>query len=277
MPVFTRHEIDTMGFKAARDFKEGSSLHTSIVKMAKDNSMNPEQIKRLVESANTTAFLNEFKGKDGNQRMVEFDVADPSKVINEAIGGPNDSNADSSGPSVSITITVDKDTSGLHDTIVNENVDQATVPNEKVASYAELSIVKLASEEDNSLSLSPYNKYQAKDSLLTKLADCNYRASDIANELALRYRGIYTRDKYASFELDALSTYGNSALPALQMVRSRLNRAKIATSLSPQQEYYLHDRHIVEDSSELKKVASIINICEIHKKLSDSLAYLKSV
>ena len=58
MPVFTRHEIDTMGFKAARDFKEGSSLHTSIVKMAKDNSMNPEQIKRLVESANTTALAS---------------------------------------------------------------------------------------------------------------------------------------------------------------------------------------------------------------------------
>ena len=48
MPVFTRHDIDNLGFKAAKDFQEGIPLHTSIVKMASDNSMNPEQMKRLV-------------------------------------------------------------------------------------------------------------------------------------------------------------------------------------------------------------------------------------
>ena len=56
MPSFSRHDIESMSFRAAEQFKEGTPLHESIVKIAKDNQMNPEQIKRLVEAANTTTF-----------------------------------------------------------------------------------------------------------------------------------------------------------------------------------------------------------------------------
>ena len=197
MPTFSRHEIDTMASKAADEFKHGTPLHTSIVKMARDNSMNPEQIKRLVESSNTTAFLNSFKEKTGNDRMVEFDVADPSKVINEALSGSSEStpSSSSSSPTISITISVDKANEGLHDHIENENVsvDKASGYSRKVASYEELRTVKLANynEEDY---LDTHKTAQLKDSILTKLADCNYRASDLADDIARSYRGIYTRD-----------------------------------------------------------------------------------
>lgn len=272
MPVFTRHDIDNMGFKAARSLAEGTPLHTSLVKMAKDNSMNPEQIKRLVESANTTAFLNQFKEKTGNQRMVEFDVADPTKVIDSALSGSDESA--SANPNLSITITVSNgDTSSLHDSVVDENRHSAP-ESSKVASYEDLEVVKLAREEP-ALSMSGYNKHKAKDSLLTKLADCNYRASDLADDIARRYRGIYTRDKYAGLELDALSTYGNGALPALQMVRNRLGLSKIANTLSAQQEYILQDRHLVEASDELNKVARIIELCKTHEQVAKSLAHIE--
>lgn len=277
MPSFSRHDIDNMGFRAAREFAQGATLHSSIVKIARDNSMNPEQIKRLVESANTTAFLNAFKEKTGNQRMVEFDVADPKKVIDEAIAGSDPVNPSSGSPTVSITITVDKEGAGLHDTIHNENQVTAPDSHDKVASYEELPVVKLAQDTSTEIKLSPYAMHQAKESLLTKLADCNYQASDLADSIARSYVGIYNKDKYASLELDALSTYGNSALPALQMVRSRLDMDKIASTLSPQQEYFLSDRHIVESSTELNKVASIIALCTEHKKLVNSIDYIHTV
>ena len=74
MPSFSRHDIDSLAFKAVKHLNEGKTLHNSIVKLAKDNSMNPEQIKRLVESANTSAFLDQFNSKTGSDRMVEFEV-----------------------------------------------------------------------------------------------------------------------------------------------------------------------------------------------------------
>lgn len=274
MPTFSRHDIDTMAFRAADELKQGVTLHSSITKMARDNSMNPEQIKRLVESANTTAFLNQFKEKTGNDRMVEFDVADPYKVIDEALG---DRPASGTTPTISITISVDKPSEGLHDSVENENLPQDKISNYqyKVASYEELPVVKLARDE-SSLQLDTHKKAQLRDSLLTKLADCNYRAADLADDIARSFRGIYTRDKYAGLELDALATHGNAALPALQLVRSRLGMEKIANKLSAQQDYFLEDRHVVEESKELTKVSSIVELCALHDKLSKSLGVLNS-
>lgn len=272
MPTFSRHDIDSMAFTASREFKEGTPLHATIVKLARDNSMNPEQIKRLVEAANTTTFLDSFKEKVGNQRMVEFDVADPTKVIDEALGGPSTS---TTSPSISITISVDGPTDGLHDSVDNENIPSSKMSGyqDKVASCEELAVIKLARDEAN-LPLDTHKKAQLRDSLLTKIADCNYRAADLADDIALSYRGIYTRDKYAGLELDAIATYGNDALPALQLVRSRLGMDKIATKLSPQQDYFLSDRHIVEGSKDLTKVADIVELCRVHDRLSKSLKVL---
>ena len=274
MPTFSRHDIDTMAFRAADELKQGIPLHSSITKMARDNSMNPEQIKRLVVSANTTAFLNQFKEKTGNDRMVEFDVADPSKVIDDALGS---SPPASSSPTISITISVDKNSEGLHDHIDNENIPSSKSGGykEKVASYDDLSIVKFANESKE-LTIDVNTKAQLRDSLLTKIADCNYKASDLADDIARSFRGIYTRDKYAGLELDALSTHGNAALPALQLVRSRLGMSKIANRLSPQQDYFLSDRHIVEASKELSKISSIVDLCSVHDRLNKSLKLLSS-
>ena len=274
MPTFSRHDIDTMAFRAADELRQGVPLHSSITKMARDNSMNPEQIKRLVEAANTTAFLNKFKEKTGSDRMVEFDVADPAKVIDDALG---DAQSASGTPTISITISVDKPAEGLHDDVENENFleDKVSGYSHKVASYEDLPVVKLA-RDDSELPLDMHKRAQLRESLLTKLADCNYRASDLADDIAVSFRGIYTRDKYAGLELDALATHGNAALPALQLVRSRLGMSKIANKLSPQQDYLLSDRHVVQGSSELSKVASIVELCKIHDRLSNSLTVLSS-
>jgi len=274
MPSFSRHDIESMSFRAAEQFREGTPLHESIVKIAKDNQMNPEQIKRLVEASNTTTFLNEFKSKDGNQRMVEFDVANPDKVIDEALA--SGSSASDKAPSISITISVDPN-AGLHDTIDDENMPMPELEpsTEKAASYSEGFFLQ---STEKTASLNSHTKYQIKESLLTKIADCNYQAEDIADEIALSYRGIYTQEKHASFETDAFSMYGNEAIPGLQLVRNRLGLSKIARKLSPQEAYLLKDRHITDGthSSNLTKLSSIINLVDQHKRYYGGLKRLDS-
>jgi hypothetical protein len=260
MPTFTRHDIDTMGFKAVDGFKRGEPLHDTLVKMAKDNRMNPEQIKRLVESANTSTFLDQFKSKTGNQRMVEFDVADPSRVIQDSLGG-EPSNSSSTGPSVSITISVDP-VSGLHDSITDENSAHSAMGSTEEPTSQKVASLDLRYEGPKEIPMNPNTRAQVRESLLTKIADCNYRAEDLASAVAVEYRGIYTRPKYASLETDALSRYGNAAIPALQMVRHKLGMSKIARSLTAGEEFLLADRHIVENSYSLEKISSILDLAK---------------
>lgn len=263
MPTFSKHDIDTLAFRAVDDFKQGSGLHDSIVKLAKENSMNPEQIKRLVESANTAAFLSEFKSKAGNQRMVEFDVADPAKVIDESLS----SGGSSSSPTISITVTLDR-AAQLHDDVADENmpVVEHSEPEQKVASYNDME-----SSAPKPLVLNSFEAYRIRDSLLTKIAHCNYEASDLADELSRQFKGIYQREKHAGFELDALSSYGNKAIAPLQMIRNRLGMPKIARQLSAGEEFILADRHVVEDTVALEKIASIMSLIEEHTKLKRGL------
>lgn len=264
MPSFSRHDIDNFAFQAVRDLKEGTPLQDSVVKLAKDNQMNPEQIKRLVESTNTSAFLDSFKSKTGNQRMVEFDVADASKAIDAALEAPQSKG----GPSITITISNNSD-SDLFSDVANEYESKVAEYTEKVASYEEPLPIK-----EKRVSGYISNKY--KESLLDKLAACNYAASDLADDIASSFKGIYSRDKYASFELDALSQYGNKAMPALHMVRNRLGMKKLARSLSEAETYYLADRHVVfeENNPLLSKVAEIAELTEEHINVSKGLEYL---
>lgn len=269
MPSFSRHAIDNFANAAVKGLAEGISLQTSVVKIAQDNSMNPEQIKRLVESTNTSAFLNQFKGKTGNQRMVEFDVADSSQAIASALG-EGFSKDPTSTPSISITLSADgSDSEELFSDIADEYAPKVAYPNvtEKVASSSE--------EAPKIKPLSSYMVSKYRDSLLTKLASCNYEAEEAADTLADSFRGIYSRDKYASFELDSLSKFGNDALPALHMVRSRLGMAKIGRRLSSSEEYYLADRHVIDSDNKelLEKVSAITTCSRENRSLSSGLNY----
>lgn len=268
MPSFSRHDIDNFAFKAVKSLQQGTPLQESVVKLATENSMNPEQIKRLVESTNTSAFLDSFKSKTGNQRMVEFDVADAAKAISSSLG---------SGDSITITISKDGAPSGdetLFDTIKDEFAP-------KVASYGLEKVAysnKPERPKKKETKLSSYMSNKYKESLLDKVADFNYRASDLADEVSSYFKGIYSRDKYASFELDALSRYGNAAMPALHMVRARLGMNKIARKLNPSEEYYLADRHVIEESNKdlLSKVAEISELTTGYKKATNGIEYLNS-
>ena len=57
-------------------------LNDSIVKIAEEKELNPEQIKRVVEAANVKVFQKHFadESREGH-KDVDFDVADPKVII----------------------------------------------------------------------------------------------------------------------------------------------------------------------------------------------------
>lgn len=83
-------ELETFGKRAAAQWSEGthSTLTESVVETVKHAQFSPEQVRRVVEFANTHAYLSEFK-KEGSHRIVAFDggPADPSQVIKDLNDG----------------------------------------------------------------------------------------------------------------------------------------------------------------------------------------------
>jgi hypothetical protein len=81
--------LESMGKRAAALFGEGGrSLNESVVEIVKEARLAPEQVKRVCEFANTSAYLQEFE-KSGEQKNVTFDggPANPSVVLKELNDG----------------------------------------------------------------------------------------------------------------------------------------------------------------------------------------------
>ncbi len=288
MPSYTRHDFDDMSFKIAEQFSGGESdLNSAVLKMAADKSMNPEQVKRLTEAVNTTVFLKLFKDKPSQDKMVEFDVADPQIVLDKMLGSDSEHKS-TLGGGLSIIIKsdvdnsdVDSDTSSFFDDIIDEVKSAAVGSRDKTAAYSSdyidrdihrVTFEKTAKRLD--IKSNVHRVHQARETLLTKQASINITSSDLADEIASSFRGIYTRDKYAEFEAGILASFGNKAIPGLQMVRSRLGMDKISRALTGAEESFLSDRLVVEDSTAHTKMGQLVSLTEDCLKINKAIIQL---
>lgn len=79
-PTLDKEQLQTMAKRAAAKYvNDKVALNDSIKEFQKESSLNDEQVKRVVEMANTATFLHLFKlGYDKN---VHFDVADANDLL----------------------------------------------------------------------------------------------------------------------------------------------------------------------------------------------------
>lgn len=83
-------ELEAFGKKAADVWSSGKHerLTEAVVETIKQAGLSPEQVRRVVEFANTAAYLQEFN-KEGAHRVIEFDggPADPAAVLQDLNDG----------------------------------------------------------------------------------------------------------------------------------------------------------------------------------------------
>lgn len=77
--MFTANDFEKFGEFAAKQYvEENTPLNETIVKIAEQNGLNPEQVKRVVENANIETHLRLMKTAE--DKYVEFPTADIQKV-----------------------------------------------------------------------------------------------------------------------------------------------------------------------------------------------------
>lgn len=84
-------QLELMGKRAAALYRDGKhNLSEAVVATVKEACLSPEQVKRVCEFANTSAYLSEFE-KAGEMRNVTFSggPADPGYVLKDLNDGGN--------------------------------------------------------------------------------------------------------------------------------------------------------------------------------------------
>ena len=83
-------ELEIFGKHAAQRYAAGEgTLSEAVIEEVKQAGLSPEQVRRVVEFANTSAFLQEFNKEGTEHRVVEFrgGPADPSIILQGLNGG----------------------------------------------------------------------------------------------------------------------------------------------------------------------------------------------
>ena len=87
--------LEQFGKKAAALYQgKGTPLTAAVVEVVKEASLSPEQVRRVCEFANTTAYLSEFE-KAGSVRNVTFEggPANPARVLQDLNDGSSPAGA----------------------------------------------------------------------------------------------------------------------------------------------------------------------------------------
>jgi len=89
--MLTEQHLDKLANQIVDQFfTEKTALTDGVVKAAQDENLNPEQVKRLVESVNNLTFLKKFSSTQGPDRMVEFETASSNAAIQRMLDTAGD-------------------------------------------------------------------------------------------------------------------------------------------------------------------------------------------
>lgn len=215
-------------------------------KVARDENLQPDEIRTLVRLANVATFQELFKNKDasnGGDKMIEFESGDPEAVIHRIVDSAqnapqtanitNDKLASWDAPDQMVEKRFGHkfDVPGQEKTAAEMDAGYAERPMRK--DLAVLALQKLASEfEIERLAAGARWEF-----MLTKLAEEFKKAPGYG-------------PVYMSFEKDAFAEHGMDCWPELVGLREALRLPLMEPSLEKISE--LQTRHVTDDTRQLK-------------------------
>jgi hypothetical protein len=261
MATMTEKMLEKWAEAVASDFLNASiALTDGVTKIATEENLNPEQVKRLVEAVNTTTFLQKFNGMaapDANSqdRMVEFETADANAVISRMLdkakdlltampegrgqGGPGrglgpcgaDSDAD-------LTAELPITRSDAAPLPPEKEALSEPVPEPKIRGHIVIMRLRKAAEELKTA------EYQARISF-----------TEATQNLTDRFRQL-NGVSFEEFEKDAFYHYGEQAAPHLQLIRRALHKPIASYDLVDMRK---HARFVDTRTLEMRRLQEMMN------------------
>ena len=218
MTTWDNADFDREASSVARAFWEGygnngAPLSEIATKVARDNSLNPEQIRRLCRTANSRAFEQKHASlKGADDRTPSFELADAENVIGtlcQDVAKTNEKRAYAEYPE-------------LPDEFAPP-LDPAWAAQEKVASLNAEIEQHLVPRRSTVVELRRHEK--VAEEFRIERAGLNMQWEDCLEEL--RKMASYQAWDHVAFEKNVVALYGGDALPELNALRSHRKMAAI--------------------------------------------------
>lgn len=298
MPALREQDFDKLASQVVDAYlSKRSKLADAAAQVAMDNRLNPDQIERLSQAANTQTFLRMMentKAQGGQDLTEEFDPIDSGQVIRIVI--------DNTGIHVQADPSVDVQGGGQGGAMSgseNELPDEmAALRGEGAAPPpppdGEEEVVDDTGEEAPAKKTDKKDKKDAKKSekeamfrklRLRKLAgvlEDQRRQADIyfedtAEKLAGRFKKLYSAMNYDAFEKDALAEHGDEyGIQIINAMRDARKLAPLSADSARSKIAALEDRHVTTDSAELTLFGELVKTAREAARLEKGIAVLRS-
>lgn len=199
-------------------------LNDSILKIAQDKDFNPDQIKRLVESANTKTFLKMFKNPDNKGKNIEFPVADSKDILSNFYGDCGSGGSSSSSPKkVTITsITVDKGGDAISDFCDMPDMMRSSRHGDMPSFPSELMVDDSPSESRPVKRVVILRMKKVASELKDRIFEKEHDYVDGLEKLCSEFKKYYGPD-FGEFEKEASLIHGEVIQPVLEDIRAMIN------------------------------------------------------
>jgi len=212
---------------------DATPLEQGVVKMALDQGLNPDQIKNLVQLSNMMAHLKLFDQKSDGDKVIEFEPADPTSVLQNVYKEePESEEVDVSSSDPGREQDMFGGMSELLDKVkdmLGKNEASGSLPEENVDTTI----------EDPTEELSPINENPQKKQMLIikirkvaedlndKKLQCAYEYKEELDKIATTFAKLYG-PSLDDFEKDAMSARGHAAIPVLSDIRRCLRMSALS-------------------------------------------------
>lgn len=253
--------------------KQAMPLADSAVKVAMDNGLNPDQIKQLVQLANTMAHLSLFDQKNDGDKCVEFEPADPDNVLKKIYvdGEPVEESSGSASPSDTTDMFSDfKDIMEKVRSVVDDA--RSDKPPEAVAGNPECPGSACGAQD----SVSPAKQQMIIIKIRKVAADledkqhqAGFEYKEELDKLATEFAKLYGPD-FEEFEKDAYALRGDSALSVLADLRHCLKLAA-----APRGAFVKQARVVDSNTKEMKSLVKLAELAHTWLEYGDALNHLR--
>ena len=221
MPQFDETALEKRATEVVtRYLTEKVALTDGVTDVAMQDNLNPEQLKRLVETVNNMTFLKKFEGAPDRVAASEFEPADADAALNRIVdqAGQEPSGSHGDRPPTEHA-EVPGGVSSAEDfaaALPNSRPETQPLPPPpppdplapmKVSSARVLIGLRKTAEQLRD------ERYQAQ-----------YRFTDTFQKLATHFTRVRNADAFEEFERDALYKHGHSAVTHLGALRAVLRK-----------------------------------------------------
>lgn len=217
----TYTKLATLAAKAL--VEQSVPLNESVDKLAAEHDMNPEQLARLCEATNNTAFneLFQARAKTGSDdRLVEFPVASPKEVLARRVSCEKRAQEQMKTAAVTPAFDAAWESRPLTvDAPAREKRAHVSDPGDPF-------------RDTPTKPASPRAIEQAIQHLRIEKIAAAQQLLEAADAVAECFRPMYAREKFAEFEKDAMALHGPAAEEVLDHVRATLRMPAVTRDFS---------------------------------------------